>query len=72
VANRTREEIEEEIAFKTKSPGVSVGAVDGAIQRAILETLLGIRDGVEYMVESQKRYDRAAEAQAAGKLPPRE
>ena len=69
---RTREEIEKEIDLKIKTPAVSVGAVDGAIQKAILETLLDIRDGVDYMVESQKRYDKAAKAQAAGKLPPRE
>jgi hypothetical protein len=70
---RTREEILKTLddAHAKTVGGPGQGAIDREQRDVTIELLLDIREGVSYMVESQKRYDQQANAQREGKLPPR-
>ena len=62
---RTRQEILGHINEAVKSPAHSPGEEQRRIDLAVLECLLDIRDGVNYMMESQKQFDQRANAEAS-------
>ena len=62
---RARKEILGNIDEAVKSPAHSPGEEQRRIDLAVLECLLDIRDGVNYMMESQKKFDQRANAEAA-------
>lgn len=71
MAQRSRKDIMREIRGAERAPSVGPSAEQRLIDLAVVELLADIRDGLSYMVESQKRFDAYVEAEHQGKLPPR-
>ena len=65
MAQRTRAEILNALATMKKHPAVGPGEEQEALQMAQLQVLLDIRDSVNYMSESQQRYDQEYQRQQA-------